>query len=162
MLKENGSTCLPRLKYVNRTKCSLLHKKNPNLSLPKHVFFFNSCFCGENCFQYFVNVYQAMLKGHAQYISMGWSPSILDSVTIFVHKFGDFESAYFTPTLFYMIGICKHERAISAGDKSLDVIVAKINWSYKRVASTNPKLLALTSSNLIMPRGSHFIEYFKR
>ncbi len=32
-------------------------KKNPNLSLPKYVFFFNSCYCGKNCFQYFVNVY---------------------------------------------------------------------------------------------------------
>ncbi len=157
MLKKNGSTCLPRLKSVNHTKCSLLYKKNPNLSLPKHVFFFNYCCCGENCFQYFVNVYWAMLKGRAQYISMGWNPSILDLVTIFVRKFGDFESTYFTPRLFYMIGICKHERVASAGDTDLDVIIAETNWSCKRVASTNPKLLALTSSNLIVPCGSHFI-----
>jgi hypothetical protein len=27
--------------------------------------------CGENYFQYFVNVYWAMLEGHAQYIAMG-------------------------------------------------------------------------------------------
>ncbi len=73
MLKKNGSTCLPGLKSMNHTKCSLLYKKNLNLSLPKHVFFFNFCYCGENCFQYFVNVYWAMLEGHAQYIyiSMG-------------------------------------------------------------------------------------------
>ncbi len=71
MLKKNGSTCLPGLKSVDRTKCSLLYKKNPNLSLPKLFFFFNSYCCGENCFQYFVNVYWAMLEGRAQYISMG-------------------------------------------------------------------------------------------
>ncbi len=68
-----------------------------------------------------------MLKGHGQYISMGWNPTILDLVTIFVPKFGSFESTYFTPTLFDMIGICKHERATSTGDTSLAVIVAKIN-----------------------------------
>jgi hypothetical protein len=61
-----------------------------------------------------------------------------------------------------MIGICKHERATLARDIGLVVIIAKINWSCKGVASTNPKLLALTSSNLIMPYGSHFIAYFKR
>jgi hypothetical protein len=49
-----------------------------------------------------------MLEGHAQYISMGSNPSILDLITIFVRKFGGFESTYFTPTLFDMIGICKH------------------------------------------------------
>jgi hypothetical protein len=43
----------------------------------------------------------------------------------------------------------------------LAIIVAKINWSRKGVALTNPKILALTSSNLIMPYGSHFIAYFK-
>ncbi len=127
MLKKNGSTCLPGLKSVNHTECSLLYKKNPNLSLPKHVFFFNFCCCRENCFQYFVNVYWAMLEGHAQYISMGSNPSILDLVTIFVRKFGGFESTYFTPTLFDMIRICKHERATSTRDTSLVVIVAKIN-----------------------------------
>ncbi len=127
------------------------HQVFTNLSLPKHVFFFNSCCCGENCFQYFVNVYWAMLEGHAQYISMGWNPSILDLVTIFVCKFGGFESTYFTPTLFDMIGICKHERAASARDTGLVVIVAEINWSCKGATSTNPKLLALTSSNLIVP-----------
>ncbi len=160
MLKKNGSTCLPRLKYVNCTKCSLLYKKNSNLSFPKHVFFFNSCYCGENCFQYFVNVYWAMFEGCTQYISTGWNPSILDLVTIFVCKFGSFESTYFTLALFDMIGICKHERLV--GDTSLVVIVVEINWTCKGVASTNPKLLALTSSNLIMPCGSHFIAYFKR
>jgi hypothetical protein len=51
----------------------------------------------------------------------------LDLVTIFVHKFGDFESTYFTPTLFDMIGICKHEKAASAKNISLVIIVAKIN-----------------------------------
>ncbi len=66
MLKKNGSTCLPRLKFVNHTKCSFLYKKNP-----KHVFFLNFYCCGENCFQYFVNVYWAMLECRAQYISMG-------------------------------------------------------------------------------------------
>jgi len=162
MLKKNGSTCLPRLKFVNCTKCSLLHKKNPNLSLPKHVFFFNSCCCGENCFQYFVNVYWAMLEGCAQYKSMGWNPSILDLITIFVRKFGSFESTYFMPTLFYMIGICKHEKVTSAGNIGLVVIVVKINWSCKGVALTNLKLFAIMSSNLIVPCGSHFIEYFKR
>ncbi len=85
--------------------------KNLNLALPKYVFFFNYCCCGKNCFQYFVNVYWAMLKGCAQYISMGWDPSILDLITIFVCKFGGFESTYFTLTLFDMIGICKHEKA---------------------------------------------------
>jgi hypothetical protein len=48
-----------------------------------------------------------MLEGHAQYILMGSNPSILDLVTIFVQKFGGFESTYSTPTLFDMIGICK-------------------------------------------------------
>jgi hypothetical protein len=127
MLKKNGSTCLPGLKSVNHTECSLLYKKNPNLSLPKHVFFFNFCCCGENCFQYFVNVYWAMLEGHAQYISMGLNPCILDLITIFVRKFGGFESTYFTPTLFDMIGICKHERATSTGDTCLVVIIAEID-----------------------------------
>jgi hypothetical protein len=61
-----------------------------------------------------------------------------------------------------MIGICKHEKATSAGDISLVVIVVEINRSCKGVASTNPKFLALTSFNLIMPCGSHFITYFKR
>ncbi len=162
MLKKNGSTCVPRLKYVNCTKCSFLYKNNPNLSLPKHVFFFNSYYCGENCFQYFVNVYWVMLEGCAQYISMGWNPSILDLITIFVCKFGNFKSTYFTPTLFDMIGICKHEKVTSTGNTILVVIVAEINWSCTRVASTNPKLLALMSSNLIMPCGSHFTAYFKR
>jgi hypothetical protein len=162
MLRKKGSTCFLGLKSMNCTKCSLLYKKNPNLFMPKHVFFFNSYCCGEDCFQYFVNVYWAMLEGRTQYISMGWNPSILDLVTIFVCKFGNFESTYFTPTLSNMIGICKHERANSTGDTSLVVIVVEINWSYKRVASTNPKLLALTSSNLIVPCGSHFIAYFKR
>ncbi len=162
MLKKNGSTCLLGLKFINHTKCSPLYKKNPNLSLPKHVFFFNSYCCGENCFQYFLNVYRAMLEGHKQYISMWWNPSILDLVTIFVCKFGGFKSTYFTPTLFDMITICKHERVALAKDTSLVVIVAKINWSCKGVASTNPKLFTLTSSNLIVPCGSHFITYFKR
>jgi len=68
-----------------------------------------------------------MFEGHAQYISMGSNPSILDLVTIFVQKFGGFESTYFTPTFFYMIGICKHERATSARDIGLVVIVVEIN-----------------------------------
>jgi hypothetical protein len=42
-------------------------------------------------------------------------------------KFDSFESTYFTPTLFDMIRICKHEKAISIGDTSLVVIVAQIN-----------------------------------
>ncbi len=162
MLKNSGSTCFLGLKSVNCTKCSLLYFLNPNFSLPKHVFFFNSYCCGKNCLWYFVNVYWVMLENHAQYISMGWNPSILDLVTIFVRKFGGFELIYFTPTLFEMIGICKHERATSTRDTSLVVIVTKINWSCKGVTSTNPKLLALTPSNLIMPCGSHFIAYFKR
>jgi hypothetical protein len=58
---------------------------------------------------------------------MGSNPSILDLVTIFVCKFGGYESTYFTTTLFGMIGIAKHERAIGAGDTSLAVIVAEIN-----------------------------------
>jgi hypothetical protein len=102
-----------------------------------------------------------MLEGCAQYISMGWNSSILDLVTIFVRKLGGFESTYFTPTLFDMIGICKHERVASVGDTCLAVMVADINWSYKGVASINPKRFTLTSSNLIMPCGSHFIAYFK-
>jgi hypothetical protein len=61
-----------------------------------------------------------------------------------------------------MIEICKHERHVLVRDKGLAIIVAKINISCKGVASTNPKLLALTSSNLIVPYGSHFITYFKR
>jgi len=88
-----------------------------------------------------------MSEGHTQYISMGWNPSILDLVTIFVRKFGDFESTYFTLTLFDMIGICKHDQAASVKNTSLDVIITKINWSCKWVASTNPKNFALTSSN---------------
>jgi hypothetical protein len=51
----------------------------------------------------------------------------LDLVTIFVHKLGGFESTYFTPTLFDMIGICKHEKAASIGDTSLAVMVVDIN-----------------------------------
>jgi len=51
----------------------------------------------------------------------------MDLVTIFVHKFGGFESTYFTPTLFDMIGICKHERVVSIKNINLVVIVAKIN-----------------------------------
>ncbi len=85
-----------------------------------------------------------MLEGRTQYISMGWNPSILDLVTIFVRKLGGFESTYFTPTFFDMIGICKHERVASVGDTCLVVIIANINWSYKGVASTNPKRIALT------------------
>ncbi len=100
-------------------------KKTLIFSLPKHIFFFNFCCCGENCFQYFVNVYWAMLEGRAQYISMGWNPSILDLVTIFVCKLDSFESTYFTPTLFDMIEICKHERPASVGDTGLVVIIAK-------------------------------------
>jgi hypothetical protein len=65
----------------------------------------------------------------------------LDLVTIFVCKFGGFESTYFTPTLFDMIKICKHERPALGSDKGLAVIVAKINISCKGVASNNPKLL---------------------
>ncbi len=68
-----------------------------------------------------------MLEGHAQYISMGSNPSVLDLITIFVWKFGGFESTYFTPTLFDMIGICKHEKATSIIDICLVVIVAEIN-----------------------------------
>ncbi len=139
-----------------------LYKKNPNLSLPKHVFFFNFCCCGENCSQYFINVYWAMLEGCTQYISMGWNLSILDLITIFVCKFGGFESTYFTPTLFNMIRICKHEKAALARDIGLAIIVVGINWSCKGVASTNPKNFAIILSNLIMPCGSHFIAYFKR
>ncbi len=107
-------------------------------------------------------MYWAMLEGHTQYISMGWNPSILDLVTIFVCKFGGFESTYFTQTFFDMIGICKHDRVASVGGIGLVVIVVEINWSYKGVASTNPKILALASCNLIVPCGSHFITYFKR
>jgi hypothetical protein len=51
----------------------------------------------------------------------------LDLVTIFVRKFGGFESTYFTPTLFDMIGIYTHERVVSVGDTGLVVIVAEIN-----------------------------------
>jgi len=61
-----------------------------------------------------------------------------------------------------MIKIYKHERPVLDRDKGLVVIVAEINISCKRVASTNPKNFALTSSNLIVPCGSHFIAYFKR
>ncbi len=67
----------------------------------------------------------------------------------------------YTDISFDMIGICKHERAALVGDTSSAIIVVKINWSCKGVASTNPKLL-LTSSNLIVPCGSHFITCFKR
>jgi hypothetical protein len=38
-----------------------------------------------------------------------------------------FESTYFTPTFFDMIGICKHEKVASIGDTSLAVIVVEIN-----------------------------------
>jgi hypothetical protein len=51
----------------------------------------------------------------------------LDLVTIFVRKFGSFESTYFIPTLFDMIGIYKHERVASIGDISLVVIGVEIN-----------------------------------
>ncbi len=68
-----------------------------------------------------------MLEGRTKYILMGWNPSILDLVTIFVCKFGGFESTYFTPTLFDMIGICKHEKAISIGNTGLAIIVVEIN-----------------------------------
>jgi hypothetical protein len=51
----------------------------------------------------------------------------LDFVTIFVCKFGGFDSTYSTPTHFDMIGICKHERVAATRDTSLVVIVAKIN-----------------------------------
>jgi hypothetical protein len=88
-----------------------------------------------------------MSKSHTQYISMRWNPSILDLITIFVRKFGGFESTYFTSTLFYMIGICKHERAATIWNIGFGVIIVEINWSCKGIASTNPKLLALTSSN---------------
>jgi hypothetical protein len=68
-----------------------------------------------------------MLKGHAQYISMGWHLSILDLIAILVCKFGGFESTYFTPTFFDMIGICKHERSTSTEDTCLAVIVVEVN-----------------------------------
>jgi len=45
----------------------------------------------------------------------------------FVCKFGGFESTYFTPTLFDMIGIYKHEKVVSDGDTGLAIIVVKIN-----------------------------------
>jgi hypothetical protein len=114
-----------KIEVCEMPKCSLVYKKNLNFSLPKHVFFFNSCCCGG--FQYFVNVYWAMSEGCAKYISMGCNPSILDLVTIFVRKFGSFESTYFTPTPFDMIGICKHEEATSIEDTSLVVIIVEIN-----------------------------------
>jgi hypothetical protein len=51
----------------------------------------------------------------------------LDLVTIFVREFGNFETTYFTPTFFDMIEICKHEKAVSAGNASLVIIVDEIN-----------------------------------
>ncbi len=127
------------LKFVNRTKCSPLYKKNHNFSLPKHIFFFNSC-CEEKSFQYFINVYSAMLEGHTQYILVGWSPSILDTVIILVRKFGSFESTYFSPTHFDTIGICKHEKAALATNIGFDIIVAKINWSYINQSGESMKI----------------------
>jgi hypothetical protein len=41
---------------------------------------------------------------------------------MFVRKFGSFESTYFTPTLYDMIGICKHERAALVGDIGSTII----------------------------------------
>ncbi len=90
-----------------------------------------------------------MSEGCTQYISMGWNPSILDLVTIFVRKFSNFESTYFTLTLFDMIGICKHEKVASAGNTNFSFIIVEMNWSCKGVASTNPKLFALASSNFV-------------
>ncbi len=68
-----------------------------------------------------------MLEGYAQYISVGWSPNILDIVTIFVRKIGGFESTYFSPTHFDMIGIYKHEKATLARNIGFAIIVAKMN-----------------------------------
>jgi hypothetical protein len=51
----------------------------------------------------------------------------LDFITIFVHNFGSFDSTYFTPTFFDMIGICKHEKATSTRNTDLAVIVVEIN-----------------------------------
>jgi hypothetical protein len=60
-------------------------------------------------------------------MSMGWNSSILDLITIFVRKFGSFESTYFTPTFFYVIGICKYERVILARNIGLAIIVVENN-----------------------------------
>jgi hypothetical protein len=51
----------------------------------------------------------------------------LDIVIIFVRKFGSFESTYFSPTHFDMIGICKHERVVLAKNIGFAIIVVKIN-----------------------------------
>jgi len=71
-----------------------------------------------------------MLEGHTQYISVGWSPSILDIVNVLVRKFGSFESTYFSPTHFDTIGICKHESITLTRNIGFHIIVIKINWSY--------------------------------
>jgi len=51
----------------------------------------------------------------------------LDIVTIFVRKIGGFESTYFSPTHFDMIGIYKHEKATLAKNIGFAIIVAKMN-----------------------------------
>jgi hypothetical protein len=51
----------------------------------------------------------------------------MDLVIIYVCKFGGFESTYFTPTLFDIIGICKHEWVTSTKNTSFVVIVVEIN-----------------------------------
>jgi hypothetical protein len=53
-------------------------------------------------------------------------PSILDLVTILYASLAVLNQ-HTTPTLFDMIGICKHERATSIGDIGLAIIVAEIN-----------------------------------
>ncbi len=78
-----------------------------------------------------------MLEGYAQYISVGWNPNIFNIVTIFVRNIGGFESTYFSPTHFDMIGICKHEKVTLARNIGFAIIVVKINWSCKGVTSIN-------------------------
>jgi hypothetical protein len=65
-------------------------------------------------------------RSHTIYIN-GMKSKYLDFITIFVHNFGSFDSTYFTPTFFDMIGICKHEKATSTRNTDLAVIVVEIN-----------------------------------
>jgi len=52
---------------------------------------------------------------------------LINFVISFVWNNGGFESIYFTPQLFFTIGISKHAKATSAGDIGLNIIKLETN-----------------------------------
>ena len=68
-------------------------------------------------------------SGLLQYASIGWNPSILDFVTIFVRSKGVFESMYLIDLLLYIIGMWRQANAASVGEIGLAIISEAINYN---------------------------------